>query len=443
MSDILSVAEKGVSHGVALGADQVEVYVAKQMQTRISVRRAHVIGGDVVEMGGAGVRVYVGGALGVSATSRLGEVKGAVERAYKLAKGTISDPEFRSLPGPAEYGAVEGLYDEGLAGASFEELTEGFMEGVKVATGDGGLTVSGSLTRSVGEVAVVNSLGVECRTKGTSIGGSIGTKAERGEDVAMGRGPIIGRSLEEFKPVEAGEEAAEKALARLGAKKVSTGTMDLILDFRSARGSVGGVLGAGVNGLSVALGNSFLSDNIGDEVASPILTVVDDPFVPGGAGSRAFDAEGAPATRLKILDEGVLKTFVTDSYSAGRLGISNTGNASRRGLTAKPVPSLTNIQVSPGSLSLDEMISETKRGILMEDGGLRVRPSSTNISSMVNSGHYIEDGEVVHPVKNTMVGTTVFEFLRNVEGLTREVLLEGGSSSPALKLREIKVSGGR
>jgi len=415
----------------------------KQRQTRISVRKAHVIGGDVVEMGGAGVRVYVGGALGVSATSRLDEVEGAVERAYQLAKGTISDPEFRSLPEPAEYGAVEGLFDEGLANVSFEELTEGFMEGVKAASGDGELTVSGSLTRSIGEVSVVNSLGVECRMRGTSIGGSIGTKAERGEDVAMGRGSIIGRSLKEFKPVEAGEEAAEKALARLGARKVSTGTMDLILDFRSARGSIAGVLGTGVNGLNVALGNSFLSDNIGDEVASPILTVVDDPFISGGVGSRPFDAEGAPATRLKILDEGVLKTFITDSYSAGRLGISNTGNASRMGLTAKPAPSLTNLQVSPGTWALDELISETRRGILMEDGGLGARGGSTNISSMVNSGHYIEDGEVVHPVKNTMVGTTVFEFLKNVEALSREALLEGGSSSPALKLREIKVSGGR
>jgi len=443
MSDILSAAKKGVSQGVALGADQVEVYVAKQQLTRISVRKAHVIGGDVVEMGGAGVRVYIGGALGVAATSRLGEIRGAVERAYQVAKGTIGDPEFKSLPGPSEYDTVEELYDEELASAPFEELTKGFMEGVEYASGDGELTVSGSLTRGIGETAVVNSLGVECKGRGTSIRGSIGTKAERGEDVAMGRGSIIGRGLREFNPVDAGKEAAEKAIARLGAKKVSTGTMDLILDFRSARGSVGGVLGAGVNGLSVALGNSFLSDNIGDEVASPVLTVVDDPFVPGGAGSRAFDAEGAPTTRLKILDEGVLKTFVTDSYSAGRLGISNTGNASRRGLTAKPVPSLTNIQVSPGSWSLEEMISETKRGILMEDGGLRARPSSTNISSMVNSGHYIEDGEVVHPVKNTMVGTTVFEFLRNVEGLSREVLLEGGSSSPALKLKEIKVSGGR
>jgi predicted Zn-dependent protease len=180
MSDILSAAKKGVSHGVALGADQIEVYVVKQQLTRISVRKAHVIGGDVVEMGGAGVRVYMGGALGVAATSRLDEVKRAVERAYQLAKGTIGDPEFKSLPGPSDYDIVEGLYDEELANAPFEELTEGFMEGVTAASGDGELTVSGGLTRSMGEVAVVNSLGVECQIRGTFIGGSIGTKAERG-----------------------------------------------------------------------------------------------------------------------------------------------------------------------------------------------------------------------------------------------------------------------
>ena len=89
------------------------------------------------------------------------------------------------------------------------------------------------------------------------------------------------------------------------------------------------------------------------------------------------------------------------------------------------------------------MVKETKRGILMEDSGLGSRGSSTNISSMVNSGYYIEDGEVVHPVKNTMIGTTVFEFLKNIGGLTKDVLVEGGSSTPAILLKNIKVSGGR
>lgn len=440
--DILSAAKKGVEHGVSLGADQVEIYVVNQSQVRINVRKSHVVGGDILEVGGAGVRVYKEKSLGIASTTRLKELRGAVERAYHLARGAPEDPYFKSLPEPSGYGSVEGLYDEELKALTFEELTEKFMEGIEVASPEDGFTVSGGLTRNAGEVAVVNSLGVEALLRGTTISGSIRSKIERDGDLAVGSERIMGRSLGEFNPIKAGNKAAEKALARLGAKKVMTGTMDVILDFRSARNSIAGILGVGVSGLNVALGTSFLSDKMGEVVASLGLNVVDDPFIPGGMNSRPFDDEGAPATRLGILEEGVLKTFCTDSYSAGRLGIPNTGNATRRGLTAKPSPGLTNLHVAPGDWALEELISETEKGVLVEDGGLRARGASTNISSMVDNGYYVENGEVIHPVKNTMVGTTVFAFLANIDAITKEVLKEGGSSSPVLRITKVKVAGG-
>lgn len=442
MVDILSSAKKGVEHGVFLGADQVEIYVVDQNQVRIDVRKSHVTGGDILDIGGAGVRVYKGRSLGIASTTRLKELRGAVERAYHLARGAPEDPYFKSLPEPSGYGSVEGLYDEELAALTFEELTERFMEGIEAASPEEGFTVSGGLTRNVGEVAVVNSLGVEALLRGTTISGSIRSKIEREGDLAVGSERIMGRSLGEFNPVKAGSKAAEKAHARLGSKKVKTGTMDMILDFRSARNSITGVLDVGVSGLNVALGTSFLSDKMGEAVASPGLSVVDDPLTPGGMNSRPFDDEGAPSTKLGLLEDGVLKTFCTDSYSAGRLGIPNTGNATRRGLTSKPAPALTNIHVTPGDGGLEELISETKRGVLVEDGGLRARGTSTNISSMVDNGYYVENGEVVHPVKNTMVGTTVFAFLANIDAITKEVLEEGGSSSPALRITKVKVAGG-
>jgi len=442
MTNILSDAKRGVEYGVSLGASQVEICTINRSQIRVEVRNSHVIGSDILEVSGAGVRVYVDGSLGVASTTRLTELKGAIEKAYHLAKGAPADPHFKSLPPPSKYGSVEGLYDKKLAVLTFEELTERFMEGVEAASPESGFVVSGGLMRDVGEGAVVNSLGVEALRRETTVTGSIGSKVERDGDTGLGREPIIGRSLGEFNPIEAGSKAAEKACSHLGAKKVMTGTMDVILDFRTARNSIGGVLGLGANGLNVALGTSFLSDKMGAQVASPNLSVVDDPYTAGGMNSRPFDDEGTPSTRVEIVEKGVLKSFITDSYSAGRLGIPNTGHARRFALTSKPVPSLTNIHVASGSWKLEDLISGTERGVLLEDSGLGPSGVSTNISSMVDFGFYVEKGDVVHPVKNTMIGTTVFDFLANIDAVTKETLKEGGSTSPALRVTKVRVAGG-
>jgi PmbA protein len=442
MVDILSPAKKGVEYGVSLGADQVEVCAVNLSQFRVEVRNAHVTGSDILEVGGAGVRVYVNGSLGIASTSRLTELRGTVEKAYHLAKGAPADPYFKSLPGPSKYELVERLYDKKLAVLPFEELAARFMEGIEAASPESGFTVSGNLARAVEESAVVNSLGVEAFTSETTISGYISSKIEKNGDTGLGEEPIMGRSLEEFNPVKAGDKAAETARSHLGAKKVTTGTVAVILDFRTARNSLGGVLDLGASGLNVALGTSFLSDRIGARIAPPSLSVVDDPHTPGGLSSCPFDDEGAPSTRVEIVEKGILKSFITDSYSAGRLGIPNTGHASRSGLTSKPVPSLTNINIAPGDWKLEELISGTERGVLLENSRLGPQGVSTNVSSMVDRGLYIEKGEVVHPVKNTMIGTTVFDLLANIDAITKETLKEGGSVSPALRISKIRVAGG-
>jgi len=442
MAEILSAAKKGVEYGISLGADQVEVCALNRSQFRVEVRNAHVTGSDVLEVSGAGVRVYIGRSLGIASTTRLTELRGAVENAYHLAKGAPADPYFKSLPEPTEYGTVGGLYSRKLMALTFEELTARFMEGVEAAAPESGFTISGGLARAAEVSAVVNSLGVEALMREATILGNISSKIEKNGDTGLGGEPIIGRSLKEFDPVKAGSKAAEMALFHLGAKKVATGTMAVILDFRTARNSLGGVLDLGANGLNVALGTSFLSDRIGARVASPDLSVVDDPHAPGGLNSRPFDDEGAPSTKVEIVEKGILKSFITDSYSAGRLGIPNTGHARRTGLTSKPTPSLTNIHIAPSKWKLEELISGTERGVLLENSRLGPQGFSTNVSSMVDRGLYIEKGEVVHPVKNTMIGTTVFDLLANIDAITKETLREGGSVSPALRISKVRVAGG-
>jgi PmbA protein len=441
MDDLLTTAKRGIKHGLALGASQVEVYTVKQRQARVDVRRSHVTGGDLVSFRGVVVRVMDGQACGIASATQYS--KDVVEKAYNLARGSLGDPYFQSLPPSAAYPAVESLYDPALAALSFEELVENLMAGVLAASPTEDFTVSGRLNRNVGEVAIANSLGVEAVLPETSfIGGIISRIAKDGE-VAIGYEPLLGRRLLEFAPRRAGAQAAEKATDRLGAKKVMTATMDVILDFRSSLDTLSSNLNRGVSGLNVALGTSFLSDKLGERVASQDLSVIDNPLTPGGLHSRPFDDEGVPSDRVTIFEEGVLTNFITDSYTAGRLGIPNTGHAKRRSLTSRPTPMITNIHVQPGDWTLDELIAETERGVLIQDSALRPSGTSTTISSMVDYGFYIEQGAIRHPVKNTMVGSTVMNLFQNIDAVTKEVKEEAGSSAPILRITEMTVAGGR
>ena len=442
MVDILSEANRAVRHGLSLGAHQVEVSIVNQSQTRIEVRKSHVVGGDILEITGAGVRVYIGRSLGVASTSRLAELEKTVENAYHLGKGAPEDPYFNGLPGPSKYRLVEGLYDKELEALSFEDLNSKLLECVRAASPKPEFTVSGGIGKSVGESIVVNSLGVEALERATAISGYIGSKMERDGDTAMGSEPIMGRTIKEFDPVAVGCKAAEKAAARIGAKKVVSDKMAVILDFRSTWSSLTSIVGVGANGLNVALGTSYFQDKIGQSVASSMLTMVDNPFTPGGMGSGGFDDEGAASKYLRVLEKGVLKSFVTDSYSAGRLGIPNNGHARKYSLSAKPMPAFSNVHIAPGDWKADELLRDTKKGILVEDTAVGPSGASTSISSMVDFGFYVEDGEIKHPVKNTMVGTTVFDLLANIDAVTKELLVLWGSSSPTVRVANVRIAGG-
>lgn len=439
---MLSEAERAVLRGVSLGAHQVEVSVHNHSQTRIEVKNSHVVGADILAGSGAGVRVYIGRSLGMASTNRLEELERTVENAYHLAKGAPEDPFFKSLPEPSPYRPVEGLYDKDLEALSFEELNDRFLECVKAASPKPELTVSGLIGKSVSESVIVNSLGVEALNREAAISGYVSSKLERDGDTAMGSEPIIGRSIKEFDPVEVGRRAAEKASARIGAKKVVSDKMAVILDFRSALSSLSSVVGIGANGLNVALGTSYFQDKIGRNVACSALSVLDNPFTPGGMGSSSFDDEGASSKYVRVVERGVLKSYVTDSYSAGRLSVQNNGHAKKFSLSAKPVPSFSNVHIAGGDWKTDEVVEDTKKGILLEDSGLGPSGASTSISSMVDFGFYVENGEIKHPVKNTMVGTTVFDFLANIDAITREISLLWGSSSPMLRVADIRVAGG-
>ena len=206
-----------------------------------------------------------------------------------------------------------------------------------------------------------------------------------------------------------GRRAAERAVARLGPKKPPGGKVPVLYDERVAASLISHVLGA-INGTSIARGASWLRDRMGERVLPAGFDVIEDPLIPRGLSSRPFDAEGFLAARKALVEDGVLKTWVLDLATARQLGLKTTGNA-RRGVSAPPSPGTTNIRVTEGSQSRDDLIAEMGTGLLVTSMiGASISPTTGSYSRGA-SGFWIEGGRIAYPVNEVTIAGSLPEMV--------------------------------
>ncbi len=440
----LGLCIKGVRLAEKLGASQAEIVASVGRSLSLTVERGSVKGIDEGSFSSFGVRVYVGKSIGISTVTPLEEdrVENAVRSAIALARGTPPDEVFVSLPEGKETGEVTGLYDEAVEKLASEELVLKVLEGVRALKDvDATLDASGGAGLAVSESSIVNSLGVERTKKASGLSFWMeALKKEGNGEVGTGFDYFVTRTMGELKFEEVGANAARKAVKSLGGKRVESGEYALILDERTTLGTVGSIVGYGANAFYVLQKSSYYADRLGARVASENLNVTDDPLYPYGWASSPFDAEGYPSIRIKLVEKGVLTNYITDSYTANALRIENNGHAGRGGLADRPRPSLTNLQVAPGEYEDDELFKDVKQGIYVYDSSLGPVGGSSNISSLIDHGFLVENGEIKHPVKNTMVGSTVFEILQSIDAAGKRTRNEAGRIAPKIRIRNVRVS---
>lgn len=260
-------------------------------------------------------------------------------------------------------------------------------------------------------------------------------------DVGVGFEMAMSRSWDKgLDFFELGKIGAQKAEKMLGAKVAPSKKMPVILDERATGQTLGSIVGFGVNGYTVMTGISYFADKIGAELANADLNIWDDPHVSGGSSSRQLDAEGIPTTKVEIMNNGVLESYVTDSYTASVLGLENTGNAGSGFRSNRPRPRVHQMQIGAGQDSKEQMYEDLKEGLIIESG-LSGSGGSPEISAQVNRGFYVKDGEIQYPLKNTMLGTNVFELLKGISGISKEIKVEFGRQYPVMSLSEVSIAG--
>jgi PmbA protein len=423
-----------------LEGDSVEVRVRDGEIDVVSQARERVLG----------IRALVGSSEGfrsaVCSTSDLSPsaLERMAEETAALARATAPDP----AAGLPDAGFAEDLPDLGISDASDAGLTVEARIDVARRAEDAARAVDSRIANFEGtdvhsdttRRVYGNSRGFLSEYESTAHGISCMPIAQENGSMQMSWWSSVTRRWRDLDdPAQVGRVAAERALSRLGARRVPTCEVPIVFEPSTARSLLGHLV-ACVSGSSVYRGASFLAGRLGEAVASERVSVVDDGRRIGGLGSRPFDGEGLPTRRTPVIENGRLASYLLDTYAARKLGMASTGNASR-GAGSAPGAGPTNLWLEPGEGDLDAIVTDTRRGFLVTWlFGHGFNPVSGDFSRGA-AGHWIEDGRLSHPVEEVTIAGNLLDMLRNVDAVGDDLLCQGAVASPSLRIASMTVAG--
>ncbi len=235
-----------------------------------------------------------------------------------------------------------------------------------------------------------------------------------------------------------GEEATRRTLAKLGSKKVATGDFSIIFDADAAR-SILGTFSGTILGGALWRKSSYLLGRLGTEVASDLVTIIDDPTLIRGPGSKGFDGEGLRTRKNVVVSGGRLETYLLDCYSARKLGLEPTGNASRGGGSIGA--STTNFILQAGDTSFEDMIAGTERGLVVTEMMGFGFNAITGDFSRGAGGFWVEDGKIVHPVSEVTISSNLDTMLKNIDIVGSDLDIKSSTASPSFRIKKMTISG--
>jgi len=436
-----------IKKSLKAGADQAEIYLEEDKELLIRVRKGEIEILKQTRTKGLGVRLFVRKKLGFSYTSDFTpkSLEDLIKKTIFLAKNSSED-EFNGLPEKIEPSSEKTelkIYDSHLKNFP----TEMKIELAKRAEG-AAFNADPRITNSEGaeyqdnetQIYLANSSGVNLEFQRTSISLFCHPVAEKDGEKRGNYFWDVKSLLENLEsPEKIGKIAAERALRMLGSKKIETQKVPIIFDPLTSSGFLAGI-SYGVNGLLASKNSTFLAEKLNQKIGSDLLTVWDDGTLPKGVGSRPFDGEGILTLRKKVFENGVLKTFLHNSYSAKKMKTFSTGNASR-GYDSIPRISALNFYLENGKIDPAEIIRSVKKGFYVTDlAGFGMNIVTGDYSQMAE-GLWIENGELTFPVSQVTIAGTILHMLKGVEMVGNDLTFRGSISSPTLKFSQMVVSG--
>jgi PmbA protein len=451
--DLETLTGEVVEMAVKGGASDAEAVVSEGDEFSVNVRMGQVETLKDSGSRGLGLRVFLGTRSASTSTSDLTPegIRQLVDGALALVKVTEEDP-FTGLAERGEFGSLPTdlhLYDEdvySLAGAERIEWARraeaaALAADPRITNSDGG-----SFDAATGRTVLANSRGFVggYRTSYAGISAAPLAQDANGQMQRDGWWSSARRLADLESPESIGKEAARRALRRLGARRVATQRVPIVFAPEVARSLIGSVFEA-ASGDSIWRSASFLAGRLGEQIGAPNLTIVDDntmllPSGMGGFGTSPFDGEGLPSLRTVVVENGVLRNYLLNTYTARKLKMKSTHNASR-GLAGTPGIGCGNLYLEPGMLTPEQIIAEIPAGLYVTGlMGFGVN-TVTGDYSRGATGLWIEKGQLTHAVEEITIAGNLAEMLRNVTAIGNDLEFRGAVASPTLRIDGMTIAG--
>ena len=436
LSDLLAAAKRA-------GADSADAVLVEGWSISHRRRLGQLEKLERSEGQDLGLRVFCGKRQAIVSSSDRSKatIEPLVERAVAMAKAAPEDP-FCGLADPADIART--LPDLDLLDPvepSPELLVERARAAEETALAVKGITNSegaeAGWSRTSIAIAATNGFRASYGRSGHSVGVSViageGTAMETDGDWSS---TLHGRDLEN--PETIGRRAAERTLRRLGPRKVATCKCPIVFEPRVANSLVRHLSGA-INGSSIARGTSFLKSKLGAQIFPASVTIIDDPLRKRGLSSKPVDGEGIAPARRKIIDQGVLTTWILDLRSARQLGLKSTGHAAR-GTSSPPGPSSTNLWLEPGAVTPEALIRDIEQGLYVTELAGSGANQVTGDYSRGATGLWIENGQLAYPVSEITVAGNLGEMFRNLAA-ANDLEFRYGTDAPTIRIDGMTVAG--
>jgi predicted Zn-dependent protease len=429
MVDIKEIAEKILK---LVKADQADVRVLRERSHVTRFANSQIHQNMYEENCTADLRVVIGKKIGTAKINLLAEenLNELVERATKIAKLQKDRADFVTLPSSVEKPKKVKTFVQKTANHSVEEKAMAVKKLLEIAENYRPLPkVYGAFTTTTNELCVMNTLGVSASGKNTVSKLGVCMIAEEGDAKGYGWAESAHMDVSKIDVENVGKIAAEKAVNSIHTKKMEPGEYEVILEPLAVSELLGYLSYSGMGALAVQEQRSFLCGNIGNKIMDEKISIWDDGNDEHGL-PVPFDFEGVPKQRVDIIENGVARGYVYDSYTANREGKQNTGHALPPGMGAFEIgPLPTNLFMKEGNMHVEDMISNCKRGLLVTKLHYVniIHPVKTIFTGMTRDGtFYIENGKIFHPVKNLRFTQNIVEAFSSVNGISAEKSIIAG-----------------
>ena len=451
----MSALEKAVNHSKKSGIDECEIVCVKKKVITIRITDSKIVEVKENQDEDYGLRLILDKRITSIQTTKKQEIEKLIEKGKKTTSGLQSKNFWEGLPYKAKSKTLEGIYDEKLNNISSIKAVDIAQTMINSASNKKINTITGSLNIVSEVFELLNSNDLYLKDKATYVSGIVNAESEYGTLPVSGIGHDSSRTLKNFFPERIGTEAKIMGLESLNPKKIESQSYSIIFEPYSVGELLAFVASMNFSFKALSEKKSCFSNKFEKEIASKEFSLVDDPHIPEGIGTKSFDDEGIPTQRKKLVTNGIFTNTFSNIFDSYKEGKQSSGNASRpgspMGRSAEPIPMSAphNLKIESGGSSQEDMIKDTKQGLLI--GRLwytyAVNPIKGDFSCTARSGiRIIENGEIKGPGKSVRIIHNLPIMMKNISeiGNNQKNVIQWASLPsivPSIKAEKIVVKG--